>query len=138
MKLDANSIITLALLAACIFFGTMWYLQGSDYKKKLKEADIRIEAIEKVRDSLKIANKKLETDYFDIQKSITDRENKIKSVEKELAIVKKSLDSALLQVSQNQKRLEDSKKRIQKLRDNPIKRDGEDLINSLKEKLKNN
>lgn len=137
MKISINNIINIALIILCLFFGTLWYMQGSGYKKKLKEADKRIEAVEKVRDSLKLVNKRLSKDYFDIQNSMSDRDKKIKTIEKELQLAKKDLDLALADAEKRKKDMEESKKRIKKLKDNPIKREGDDLINSLIDKLKN-
>lgn len=137
MKISINNLINIALILLCLFFGTLWYMQGSGYKKKLKEADKRIEAVEKVRDSLKLVNKKLTKDYIDIQKSISDRDKKIKTIEKELELSRKNLNLALADAEKKRKEMEESKRRIKKLKDNPIKREGDDLINSLIDKLKN-
>lgn len=139
MKLDAHSILTLALLVLCILFGTMWYFSdGTDYKNKLKEADKKISLIEKSRDSLKLVNKDLEKKYFNLDKTIKERDKKIKQVEAELAQSKKELAVALLDLEKKKKEYDDSKKRIKKLRENPIIREDDDLINSLKEKLNKN
>ena len=137
MKISINNIINIALIILCLFFGTLWYMQGSGYKKKLKEADKRIEAVEKVRDSLKLVNKRLTKDYIDIQNSMYDRDKKIKTIENELKMAKKDLALAVADAEKRKKDMEESKKRIKKLKDNPIKREGDDLINSLIDKLKN-
>lgn len=138
MKLSINYIVTLLLFAVCLFFSTMWYMQGSDYKNKIRESDIKIQKIEKIRDSLKSINKKLEKDFICTKKLISERDKKIKIIERDLYSVKKKLVIANSQVDENKKNLEESKKRIKKLKENPIKREDEDLIKSLREKLKNN
>jgi septal ring factor EnvC (AmiA/AmiB activator) len=138
MKVSLNSIVTISLILLCLFFGSMWYLKGSDYKKKLKESNLRIEKIEKVRDSLKSVNKKLEIDFKEIQINILEREKRIRKIENELSIVKKDLKRANINLENNKKSYNESKKRISELKKNPIKREGQDLINSLKEKLNKN
>ena len=49
---------------------------------------------------------------------------------------KKELNKANSELSRNKKDLDETKKKIEDLKKSPIKREGEDLLNSLKEKLK--
>jgi len=138
MKLDINTIIMIGLIVICVFFGSMWFLQGTGYKKKLKESNKRIEQIEKVRDSLKLENMKLEKTFNGLQNQIKDRDKKIKQVEKELIASKLALKLAQEELERNKKTYDESKKRIKRLKENPIKREGNQLIQSLKDKLNKN
>jgi len=138
MKLDINTIMMIALIVLCVFFGSMWFLQGSGYKKKIKESQKRIEQIEKVRDSLKLVNVQLEKRFDGLQNQIKERDKKIKQVEKELLASKLALKLAQEELERNKKTYDESKKRIKKLRENPVKREGDQLIESLKDKLNKN
>jgi septal ring factor EnvC (AmiA/AmiB activator) len=136
MKLDVKWIAILVLTGFCILFFGMWYFKGSDAKDRIKQLEAENAKIEKVRDSLDIANKKLSIDFDSIQKSINDRDNKIRDIEEKLAKTKKDLDIANSKISGYKKDLAETKKKIDELKKNPIKRNEEDLLNSLKEKLK--
>ena len=89
-----------------------------------------------VRDSLKGANTKLSIAFNDLGQIITERDKKIAQIESDLVRTKQDLTVANIKVSQNQKALAETKKKIEELRKNPINREDDALINSLKEKLK--
>jgi len=134
-KFDIKTIAILILLGVCILFFGMWFFSGSDYKKKTKELEDQNKKIELVRDSLENVNKKLKSDYDIKQKDIDERDNRIKEIEASLLKTKGDLIAANKKVDQSQKDLAATKKKIEDLKSNPIKRDDDALINSLKEKL---
>jgi len=134
-KFDIKTIAILILLGVCILFFGMWFFSGSDYKKKTKELEDQNKKIELVRDSLENVNKKLKSDYDIKQKDIDERDNRIKEIEASLLKTKGDLIAANKKVDQSQKDLASTKKKIEDLKSNPIKRDDDALINSLKEKL---
>lgn len=134
-KFDIKTIAILILLGVCILFFGMWFFSGSDYKKKTKELEDQNKKIELVRDSLENVNKKLKSDYDIKQKDIDERDNRIKEIEASLLKTKGDLIVANKKVDQSQKDLAATKKKIEDLKSNPIKRDDDALINSLKEKL---
>lgn len=136
MKLDIKSIAILALTGICILLFGMWYFKGSYTKDRLKQLESENLIIEKLRDSLDIVNKNLLIEFDKIQKSINDRDNKIKEIEEKLLKSKKDLEIANAKINRYKKELAETKNKIDKLKKEPIKRNDEDLINSLKEKLK--
>lgn len=136
MRLDVKWIAILVLTGACILFFGMWYFKGSDTKDRIKQLEAENLRIEKVRDSLYIANKNLSIEFDKVQKSINDRDAKIKEIEEKLLKSKKDLEIANAKVNGYKKDLAETKKKIDELKKEPIKRNDEDLINSLKEKLK--
>jgi len=135
MKLDIKSIAILVLLGACILFFGMWFFKGSDTKERIKELEKQVSSIQTKRDSLELSNKNLAIEFDKKQKDIEDRDNKIKSIESDILKVKQELNYANIRVREGQKELAETKKKIEDLRKNPIKREDDDLINSLKEKL---
>lgn len=135
LNLDLKSIIILVLLGVSIVFFGMWFFRGSD-KDKVRDMENQIKLIQNQRDSLKNVNNILAIDFLKIQKEINDRDSLIKMIEIKLSDAEKRLNSANSKLSDTEKRLKRSKKMVEELEKNPIKRDGDDLINSLKEKLK--
>lgn len=136
MKLDVKWIAILILTGACILFFGMWYFKGSDTKDRLKQLEAENLRIENIRDSLDIANKNLSIEFDKAQKSINDRDVKIREIEEKLLKSKKDLEVANAKVNSYKKDLAETKKKIDELKKEPIKRNDEDLINSFKEKLK--
>jgi septation ring formation regulator EzrA len=135
MRLDIKSIALLVLSSACILFFGMWFFKGSDYKDKIKALEIENKKIESVRDSLKLANASLKLDFDKKQSEISKRDQKIKLIEFEIEKAKKDLKVATAQVEADKRSLKETKDKIEKLKKDPIKREGDELLNSLKEKL---
>jgi len=137
MRLDIKSIALLVLTSACILFFGMWFFNKSEYKEKIKELDKENKRIELVRDSLKSVNASLKLDFNKKQSEIDKRDQKIKLIESEILKIKGDLKLAKSKVEENEKNLKETKDKIKKLKRDPIKREDQALINSLKEKLKN-
>ncbi len=135
-KLSIQNIVTLLLLVFCILFFSMWFLKGTGYKKEYKKLEQEFQRIQKIRDSLKIANIKLKSDFDKRNIEIKKRDSLIKVVEKELAKTKLELKEAKKDVAKWQSDYQQTKKKIENLKKDPIKREDEDLIESLLEKLK--
>jgi septal ring factor EnvC (AmiA/AmiB activator) len=135
MKLDVKWIAILVLTGTCILFFGMWFFKGSETKEKIKQLEKENLRIEKIRDSLDLANKYLSAEFDKIQKKIDERDRKIKDIEEHLLKTKRDLDAANAIVNVYRKDLAETKKKIEELKKNPIKRDDEDLLKSLKEKL---
>jgi septal ring factor EnvC (AmiA/AmiB activator) len=136
MKLDIKWIAILILTGACILFFGMWFFKGSESKEIIKRLEKENLRIEKIKDSLKLANESLSVEFYNIQQKIDERDRKIKDIEKKLLKTKKDLEEANAKLNLHKKDLDDTKKKIENLKNNPIKKEDEDLLKSLKEKLK--
>ena len=136
MKLDIKSVVILVLLGVSIIFFGLWYFKGDDTKNKIKELESKNRQIEVTRDSLDNVNKSLKLDFDKIQIVISGRELYFKKLETDLSKVKLDLSNANIKVKEVQKALSETKKKIEELKNNPINRTDDSLINSLKEKLK--
>lgn len=134
--MDIKWVAILVLLVTNILFFGIWFFKGSDTKDKIKLLEEKNISIERQRDSLDRVNSGLRLEFNKIQKSIDERDSKIKDIEDQLSKVKKELDIANAKVNKYKKDLDETKRNIENLKRNPIKREGDDLINSLKEKLK--
>jgi len=136
IKLDAKSIIILLLAVFSILFFSLWFLKGTGYKKEYKKLEQEFDRLQKSRDSLKTINIKLKKDFDIIEIEVKKRDSLIKIVEKELIKTKQELKEAKKEVAKWQFDFNKTKKKIEDLKKNPIKREDEDLIQSLSEKLK--
>lgn len=137
MKFDIKNTIILILLIVAIFFGYKWFIESDsgskervkqlekefaemESKKKLTDLEInkwksKFDTLQKEGDILKQENAKLEAD---VKKAETDA---IKS--------KSNLDKI-------RREMIETKNKIEKLKRNPIKRTGDDLLQSIKNKTK--
>jgi len=112
-------------------------LTSSGYKRQIKDIENRNDVIEEQRKSLESRNielsKKIKNDSLLVvryQEKIDSLSNLISIKDGEIKTLKRSADNA-------RKELEKTKKEIDNLLSNPIKRTGDELIKSLKEKTKN-
>jgi chromosome segregation ATPase len=112
-------------------------LTSSGYKRQIKDIENRNDVIEEQRKSLESRNielsKKIKNDSLVVvryQEKIDSLSNLISIKDGEIKTLKRSADNA-------RKELEKTKKEIDNLLSNPIKRTGDELIKSLKEKTKN-
>jgi chromosome segregation ATPase len=111
-------------------------MTSSGYKKQIKDIENKNDAIEDQRKSLESRNvelsKKIKNDSLIViryQERIDSLSKLISTKDGEIKTLKRSADTA-------RKELEKTKKEIDNLLNNPIKRTGDELINSLKEKTK--
>ena len=88
------------------------------------------------RDSLKAENERLEIEFDERQKAIEKRSDSIAALQALLDIAKKDAAKYKGRADKFAKDLVETNKKIEYLRKNPIKRDDDDLIDSLKNKLK--
>lgn len=138
VKIDLKTGIILLLLIFCGVFFSMWYLKsdGRESKKELKRLELEFDKIQKTRDSLKSVNLELKVNFDRLQKKIDLREKSIKLIKYQLDLSQREINSSKLEVINMKRDLEKTKKKIEDLKKIPIKREDENLIESLKQKLK--
>lgn len=135
MKIDFSRLlfyIVLAGLLVSLFFNFRGYERDSLFQ----EMEQKNLSLEKVRDSLKAENERLEIEFDERQKAIEKRSDSIAALQALLDIAKKDTAKYKGRADKAAKYLAETNKKIEYLRKNPIKRDDEDLIDSLKNKLK--
>lgn len=133
--LDLKSMIILFFVIISVLFFSLWYLKGTGYKKEFKLLEKNFVKLQKTRDSLTKVNKSLERNFDRTQKLILIRDKKILQVEEELGRSKIELLKASDELKRNERSREQNKREIQNLKNRPLKREDQELINSLKEKL---
>lgn len=137
MKFDIKNIIIICLLVISIIFGLKWYFTGNDSSKdKIKELEKKLVElnIELKNSNDRIERSKIKSDSLEnVTKSIREEARKqailTKKAEADVALYKNELNKA----KQNTESL---KIKIKQLESNPTNRTGDDLIESLKNKVK--
>jgi chromosome segregation ATPase len=128
--------ILIALVGIIVLMFVYGMMEGSGYRKQLRDIRKENKEIEKERKSLSLRNKelskKIEMDSISVvqyQERIDSLNTLIVLKDSEIKNLKKRADIA-------RKELEKTKREIDNLINNPIKRTGEELLNSIKEKTK--
>ena len=133
--LDLKSMIILFFAIISILFFSLWFLKGTGYKKEFKLLEKNFIKLQKTRDSIAKVNSVLKINFNKTQELILSRDKKILLVEEELKKSKIELIKSNDELKKNELTWEENKRGIQNLKKNPIKREGQELINSLQEKL---
>jgi septal ring factor EnvC (AmiA/AmiB activator) len=136
MKIDSKFIIIIVLTVLSGFFLLKW-LNASDGElaRENKKLLSEIKVIEKQRDSLSTLRTKLEDEYKILEKEIKERDSRIAKLNQDLAKSEEELKKAKSDLADQQARLDEINREIERIKKLPPKREGEDLLNSLKKKL---
>lgn len=129
-----SSLILLTMLIISLFLNVKSCTKID--KDKYKQLEDTNKALQCSRDSLIKINKSLKRDFSSLQDSIDKRNILIFKLKSDLLQSNKRLDLANSEVDRLKKEKRDTDKRISDLLKNPIKRNDDDLINSLKNKVK--
>jgi len=107
-----------------------------EFSKQIKQLQDSNRVIQLERDNLKKSNLQLNIDFNRLQDSIIVDSSLISKINIQLDKSQSDLSIASDRADKLQAKLDMSDKKIQSLRNNPILRKDNDLIKSLKEKLK--
>ena len=134
LKLKDWSLIVLTGVA--VFFFINYTISSSGYKKEIKRLESESKDIQKKRDELDKQNKDLKKEAVIYIDNIDKYQKKINDISD--LISKKDIEIKNLKLSLNQQRkeIEKTKKKIDELEKTPIKRTGQELLESIKEKTK--
>jgi len=132
-------IVLISLLGfVLIIFGANKLINNMD--KGLKEENERLKkefnSIQSERDSLKRSRELMKVKFDSIQLVIKYEEDKINDLNRALLISKKDLSYALSDLESEKSKIKETDKKIEELKSNPIKREGDQLLKSLDKKLK--
>lgn len=129
-----SSLILLGILAISLFLNVRSCTKID--KDKYKHLEDVNKSLQCSRDSLIKINESLKKDFSSLQDSIDKRNVLIFKLRGDLLQSDKRLKSANDEVNRLQKEKKDTDKKIEDLLKNPIRRNDDDLINSLKNKVK--
>ena len=138
MKFDLKNILILILIIISSFSVWKWMTKVDDTKSKerIKELENEFRKLEIRKDSVdnNIKTLELEFEKLELKDSLLMEENKKLSQEAKQAESEAKVWKTRLQSSQ--KKQEETRSKIKQLEKNPIKREGNDLLESLKNKTK--
>lgn len=129
-----SSFFLLCILVISIFLNVRNFTKID--KDKYKHLEDVNKSLQSSRDSLIKINKSLKKDFSSLQDSIDKRNILISKLKGDLIQSDKRLKSANAEVGRLEKEKKDTDKKIDNLLKNPIRRNDDDLINSLKNKVK--
>lgn len=135
MKIDFSRLLFYIVLA-CLFVSLFFNFRGYERDSLFQEMEQKNLSLEKVRDSLKAENERLEIEFDERQKAIEKRSDSIAALRALLDAAKKDVAKYKGRADKAARDLAETNKKIEYLRSNPIKRDDEELIDSFKNKLK--
>jgi CRISPR/Cas system-associated endonuclease Cas1 len=137
MKLDIKSWIIIVLFITLGIFIYKWLNSEDRYlREENKRLSDQVDAIQVERDSLSVARKLSEAKYDSIQHVVDAEMIKIKKLDQDLLRSKSDLSIAKIDLSKEKHKVDEVNAQIKQLKKTPIKREGADLLNSLRKKLK--
>lgn len=137
MKLDIKTILIIALTFMSIIFASKYFKESDkDYKKELERLRTENELIQKQRDSLFSQRKKLEDDMLMIRKHNDSLIYISNVLEKEVVNQKHKASLSRQELDKLRSELEETKTKIEEIKRHPANRSGDELLNSLKSKVK--
>ena len=137
MKIDLKSILILLLAIICSIFVWKYYNESDkEYKKELDKLRAENELIHQKRDSLLNERNKLETDLVIVRKHNDSLIYLSNVLEKEVASQKQKAIISIQKLNRLRKDLEETKIKIENLKKHPSNRNEDELLNSLKSKMK--
>lgn len=139
IQIDSKSILIILLLVFSLFFGYKWYFSMSDrkeWKDKVEQLNKENKALIDKRDSLQSSLNDLKIIYDDIVVKDSLLQIQISDLEKDIIDSKNKANRSVKELNKIKQELEENKRRIEELINNPIDKTDNELIESLKNKLK--
>jgi seryl-tRNA synthetase len=136
MKIDSKSWLIIILIIISVFFMIQWLkTRVGKFDIENKQLQSQIDSIQIQRDSLKNARALYDKKFDSLQNIIDKDHNDVIKLEKELNKSKVDLKTAKDDLDKEKNKVDEINAQIKDLKDHPIKREGGDLINSLRKKL---
>jgi len=139
IQIYSKSILIILLLAFSLFFGYKWYFSMSDrkeWKDKVEQLNKENKDLIDKRDSLQSSLNDLKIIYDDIVVKDSLLQIQISDLEKDIIDSKNKANRSVKELNKIKQELEENKRRIEELINNPIDKTDNKLIESLKNKLK--
>jgi chromosome segregation ATPase len=137
MKIDIKNLVIGALVILVALFLFLWISKSDTFlERENKRLNSEIIKIQKQRDSLADSRKNLEAEYKIIEVRIKEKETQIINLNTRIEQFRITLRNTEADLERERKKLSEIDKEIEKLRGTPFERVGQQLINSLKDKIK--
>jgi|LakMenE01Jun11ns_1017448.scaffolds.fasta_scaffold9917298_2 hypothetical protein len=134
LDLKGWTIIILGGILIVMFLYLM--LKPSGWRKKIKYYEKINKELQDKRDSLDKVNAELKKLAIKDSLEIVKYQNRIDSVAKLIVVKNAEISKLKKDVKDTEQKMKKTKEEIQKLTDNPIKRTGDSLLESIKQKTK--
>lgn len=140
MKINLKSLIIICSIILNIIFIFIIFNKNDDSKYKELEMENErlsgeISLIQKQRDSLSIFRDSLDFKFDIIQKSTQKKDSIINTLNLKLKNSQKNSDRYKYLLDMEKKRVDELNKEILEMKSNPVKREGGELLESLKNKF---
>ena len=137
MKFDIKSWLIMILLVVVIVFGGMWYFKKDEGSaQRVKDLEKEIVNIQKQKHDIDLVLLALKNNQAAIEKEISDKTAQLAIMEKENARLSAQVTISKQNLDALRKKLKETQDKIDELTKNPVKREGDDLLNSLKNNTK--
>lgn len=136
MELDLKTGLIAVLFIAFSIFFAKWWIESDSHKKDNKQLKADIANIQHERDSLRDERNKIDSQIDSLNIELAKTKAVIVKLDEQLLYNQRDLQTAKDKLNVLQGGLNQTRKKIQELKKNPIKRTGSSLINSIKEKTK--
>lgn len=137
MKLEIKDWIIIILIGFSIFFAYKWLIDGDKFLKKENERlETQITKVQSERDSIKNIIENLEKDFKLIESKIHVKEMLVDSLNGEILKTKTDLTKSKKDLEKEKQKLIEINRKIKELKSIPVKRTGNDLLESIKQKTK--
>lgn len=136
VKIDFKIILIIILLITTTIFGYKWFFQSDDLiEYKLKQLKDENEQLQKNIDSLTLNIEKYNNEYIEFTKKRDSLNKVIKESEIEIEKAKSKAEKSLKELNKIRKDFSEIQNKIKELEKSPMKREDDDLINSIKNNL---
>lgn len=139
IQFDLKSILVVFFLVISLFFGYKWYFSigdRKDYKDKIEQLEIDNKKLRETRDSLQTAFLDLQKQYDDIVLADSLLNQEIIDLRQKVIDSKNKADRSVRELNRLKIELEKINQKIKELENNPPSKTEEELIESLKNKIK--
>ena len=126
----------IVITGVAVFFFINYTISSSGYKKEIKKLESESKDIQKKRDELDKQNKDLKKEAVIYIDNIDKYQKKINYISDLISKKDIEIKNLKLNLNQQRKEIEKTKKKIDELEKTPIKRTGQELLESIKEKTK--
>lgn len=139
IQFDYKSILIILFLCLSLFFGYKWYFttgNKKEYKDKIEQLQMDNKKIIEVRDSLQTAFFDLQKQYQDIVEADSLLTQEVIDLRQKVIDSKKRADGTNRELNKLKLELKKIREKIRELENNPPDKTEEELIESLKNKIK--
>lgn len=135
-KMDTKSWVIVGLLFFTLIFGYRTFFHSDGSKDTIKELEKEIDKLSKEREDNKKIIIDLKKDLAIIERDVEGNKIVIDSLNGEIVELSTIVSDKKRELDRITKKINNQSDKIKEFEENPPKREGDDLFNSLKDKLK--